>query len=142
MRKFLPTLFAAVLGFLAVAIAVPLAHAAGTTATLNWTNPTTYNDCTSPPTGCTAIATGDIAGYTISWSRTSGGATVGSLSLTSGVATTANVPVACGTVFFTIVVNSSATAVYPNTPSNPTNPVSYATGVTCKPNPATGVTAT
>lgn len=126
-RFFLIVLAGALLGLTLCTVA----RAAGTTANLTWTNPATYVDGSPLP------AT-DIAGYTITWS----GPPSGSLTLTAGSVTTATVPIACGSVNFTVVVNTTATALYPSTSSSPSSPpAAYATGVKCSPNPVTGVTA-
>lgn len=139
----LPKAAAPLLAAIALCFTFPThAQAAGTTATLNWTNPPSYNDCAVPPTGCTAVLASDITGYVISWSRTSGGPVIGTLALNAGLATTAQVPVGCGSVFFTVQVKVGANSPFPNSESDPTNPVAYASGVTCKPTPVTGVTAT
>jgi hypothetical protein len=47
--------------------------------------------------------------------------------------------VACGAVSFTVSVTTTATAMYPNATSGQSNAVPYATGVTCAPNPPTGL---
>lgn len=98
--------------------------AAGTTATVSWTAPTSYIDNTPLP------AT-DIASYTVLW--TGGSKTVTGLSTT--------VPVPCGSQTFTVIVTTTATAKYPSSTSDPSAPITYASGVTCRPNPPGAVTA-
>lgn len=107
-------------------------YGAGTTANLTWSAPTTYTDGS-------AIASGDIASYTISWAPASGqSGPTGTQSATAS-AVAATVPVACGSVTFTISVTTSSTAKYPNVTSGPSNAVPYATGVTCTINPPSGL---
>ena len=110
-----------------------IAWASGTSATVTWVAPTTYNDGT-------AVGATDIASYTVTWVG-SGPKTSGSLTVTAP-ATSAVVPVACGSASFTVTATASATAVYPNTTSAASSPaVVYATGVACSLNPPTGVQA-
>ena len=116
---------------------VPLAaYAAGATANLSWTAPTAYIDGEPLPAA-------QIDHYTITWttaSPTGVGGPTGSLNV-PGTATTATVPVPCGSVNFSITVTTTAAAVFPNATSAPDGPVPYATGVTCGPNPVTGLQA-
>lgn len=105
---------------------------AGTTANVSWVAPTQYTDGT-------ALANGDIDHYTVTWAPGSGqSGPSGSLKV-AGTASTAVVPVACGQATFSITVTTSATAKYANVTSAPSNPVPYATGVTCTVNPPTGL---
>lgn len=127
----LKTRFAAFLSALTLSIALSFvgpAHAAGTTANISWTAPIAYND--GPP--ATALPASDIAFYTVSWGTNAGQ----SLQVT---ATSATVPVACGSANFTVTVTTTATAKYPNATSAPAGPVAYASGVTCAPKPVTGL---
>lgn len=112
--------------------ALTVTFGAGTSATLNWQAPTEYTDG-SP------IQSGDIAYYTVNWAPAAGQSGPSGSLQTSGPVLTATVPVPCGAVSFTVTVTSSGTAKYPNTTSAPTNPVPYASGVTCAPNPPTGL---
>lgn len=104
-------------------------HAAGTSATVSWNAPVSYTDGT-------AVASGDIASYTVKWSGTVSGSTT-----VAGTALSAVVPVACGTVTFTVLATSGASAKYPNQSSGDSNTAVYATGVTCTLNPPTAVKA-
>lgn len=109
------------------------AYAAGTTANVSWTAPTTYTDGET-------LAASDLAYYTIAWSPLStGGAPAGMLKVIAP-AITATVPVPCGGENFTVSVTTSATAKYPNATSAPSGAVPYASGVACTPNPPTGLT--
>lgn len=107
------------------ALAIPPAEAAGTTANLSWVAPNQYVDGTALP------AT-DIAFYTIQFN--------GQTQKVTAPATTASVNVACGSTSFTVTVTTTATAKYPNTTSDPSGAVPYASGVVCRPKVVTGVT--
>lgn len=109
-----------------------LARAAGSTATVSFIYPIAYTDGSPLPIG-------DIKEATITWSRPSG-APLGSVKLTAPANSTAITGLACGDFSFTVSVTTKSTALYANTTSDGSNPVPYATGVVCKPNPATGVT--
>lgn len=115
------------------ALLATAALASGTTATVSWAAPTTYNDGT-------AVGATDIASYTVTWVG-SGPKTSGTL-VVSAPNVSAAVPVACGSASFTVTATASATAVYPGSVSTSSSPpVVYATGVTCALNPPTGVQA-
>lgn len=122
--------------FFALLLSPLAAYAAGATANLSWTAPTAYIDGEPLPAA-------QIDHYTITWTTASpagvGGPT-GSLTV-PGTATAATVPVPCGSVNFSITVTTTAAAVFPNATSAPDGPVPYATGVTCGPNPVTGLQA-
>jgi hypothetical protein len=128
------------LWILLAALVVPLllvigiAKAAGTTANVAWTMPTSYNDNEVLPLT-------DIANVTLTWAPASGQAGPSGTLVVNAPATTATVPVACGSVTFTATVTTTSTAKYPNATSSPSSGVPYITGITCKPNPATGLTA-
>jgi hypothetical protein len=107
-----------------------IALGAGTSANLSWIAPTTYSD------GSTLPAT-DIALYTIQW--TGGNAQVHT-QIVNAPALAAVVNVPCGSASFSVTVTTTATAAYPNATSVPAGPVPYATGVTCQPNPVSGLT--
>lgn len=109
------------------------AFAAGTTATLTWVAPTTYLDGSALPVA-------QIDHYTINWLPSAGNGTPGSMNVAGNVLT-ANVPLKCGNVTFTVSVTTTATATYPNATSAPSSDVPYATGVSCLPNPPTGLAA-
>lgn len=117
---------------LAAIAAVSVSIAAGTSAKLSWVAPTTYTDSTTLPVA-------DIASYTITWGPTGvASGPAGSTTVPAGtLATTINVP--CGSTAFTVAVTTTASAKYPGTTSAPTSPVPYASGVSCAPNPPTGL---
>ncbi len=94
-------------------------------AVLSWTAPTTYSDTTPLPVA-------QIDHYTVSWSRISGGAVLGSLTV-NGL--TASVPVVCGVMYFSVTATSTTSAVYPSATSLPAGPVSFDSGVPCTPTP-------
>lgn len=120
------------IAMVAVLAAVTVTFAAGTTADVSWVMPTVYQDGTALPVA-------DIASTTISWAPATGQeGPSGSVTVTSP-GTSAVVPVACGEVTFTAAVTTTASAKYPNATSGPSNGVPYATGVTCKPNPPSGL---
>lgn len=123
MKTFLEKVFAYSLLFLFVG-ALTITFAAGTSAALSWTAPTTYTDGT-------AIPSGDIAFYTVTWNA--GTVKVNAPELSAAI----NVP--CGSTAFSVTVTTSATAKYPNATSLPAGPVPYATGIACAPNPPGGL---
>jgi hypothetical protein len=106
----------------AFAMTTGLAFAAGPTANVSWSAPVTYVDGSAMP------AT-DIAFYTVKWGSNSKQVTT--------LSTTADV--ICGSASFTVSITTKTTAKYPNATSSDAGPVSYATGVTCAPNPPTGL---
>lgn len=116
-------------GLLATLIATA-AVASGSTATVAWTAPTAYSNGAALPAS-------DIKNYTISWSRTAGGAVVGSLTATSSPV---SVPVPCDGLVFSATVTTTATALYPNATSVPSNNAPYTSGIVCTPGPPTSVT--
>lgn len=120
-----------------IALFPPATLAAGTTANLTWTNPTQYTDATALPVG-------DIAYLTILACEVNAPETCITQKVTPNngtVPTTAVVPVVCGQYDFTIKVTTTATAVYPNATSGPSNIVPYASGVNCGPKAVTGLAA-
>jgi hypothetical protein len=117
---------------LAVIGTVTVSIAAGTSATASWNAPVAYDDGSALPAS-------DIANYTVSWGPATGQAgPTGSTNVPAGT-TTAVIPVACGTVTFTVSVTTTATAHYPNATSSPSTGVPYATGIACTPNPPSGL---
>lgn len=112
--------------------ALTVTFGAGTTANVSWTAPTQYTDGS-------AIKSGDLDHYTISWAPASGQSGPTGSTTVAGTATSATVPVACGSVSFTVTVTTSSTAVYANATSGPAGPVPYATGVACAPVPPGGL---
>lgn len=121
------------LGVLAAIVAcfilVKIARAAGPSATLTWEHPTTYTDGT-------ALALADIKETLITWRRPDSATVVGSVRVAAPTTTTVVNGLACGNFSFTAV-----TVVKTNDQSAETNPVLYATGVRCLPNPPTGLGA-
>jgi len=120
----------AIAAFAAIS-ALTVTFGAGTTANVSWTMPVAYFDGTALPAS-------DIAFTTLTWSPQAGAGPSGSLKVTAP-ATTAVVPVPCGSVNFVASVTTTSGAVYPGSTSDNTGPVPYATGVSCKPNPITGL---
>lgn len=113
-----------------VALASVLAVWAATpSATVSWSAPTQYVDGTVLPVA-------DIDHYSVSWGPVSPAAVTATNSGTVIVKSlTASVPVACGSVEFSVTATTGANATYPNTTSTPAGPVPYASGVACAPNP-------
>lgn len=108
----------------AIALVKNVVHAAGPSYTISWQAPTQYIDNTALP------AT-DIAFYTVTINGVPQKVT-GALQLASTVP--------CGNAILTVSVTTTATAKYPNAVSDPAGPVTYASGVTCKPNPPGALT--
>lgn len=129
MKRFRHLLFS--LGCLSL---VTLTLAAGTTAHLSWSAPTTYND-TSP------LPATDIDHYTLTWAPPTGQPGPSGSVNVPGTATTATAPIPCGNTTFTLSVTTTATAKYPNATSAPTSPIPYASNISCTPNPPTGLVA-
>lgn len=117
---------------LALVSTLCVTYGAGTTANLTWTAPTAYTDGTSLPAA-------DLDHYTISWAPAAGQSGPTGSTTVAGNLTAATVPVPCGQVSFTLTVTTGASAHYPNATSGPAGPVPYVTGVTCQPNPPTGL---
>jgi hypothetical protein len=105
------------------------AQAAGSSANLSWSPPTQYTDGSALPSS-------DIATYTVTWT---GRGTMNGSKTVTGTSTTINIP--CDQASFTVSVTTTGSALYPNTTSDPTGQVGYATGVTCRPNAPSGLTA-
>jgi hypothetical protein len=122
----------AIAALLAVS-ALTVTFGAGTTANVSWTPPTQYMDGSALP------AT-DIDHYTIAWAPVAGqSGPSGSQTVLASASQPAVVPVACGQVTFTITATTGAAAKYPNATSGASNAVPYVTGVTCAPNPPSGL---
>lgn len=114
---------------LALVAALP-AQAAGTSATVSWVLPTTYVDG-SP------LAASDIKEILIQWRRPGVPAVAGSIRAPApGTSIVVN-GLVCGNFTFT----AQTVMVLGATTSDETAPSPYATGVSCKPNPPSGVTA-
>lgn len=115
--------------------------AEGTTANVSWILPACYNDGTPavpPATGCgtqSPLPPADILSVTVKWS----GTITGQVTLT-GAPTATQVNIPCASTAFTVLVTTKPTAKY-SASSPESNPVTYATGVQCRPNPPTAVTA-
>lgn len=103
--------------------------AAGTTATVSWTLPPTYTDNVSLPTA-------DVKFATVTWSRSTG-SSVGSITVAMPALTVQIPNLVCGNFNFVVSLTTTDTATYPNTTSDNSNLVPYATGIACKPNPPT-----
>lgn len=124
----------AILPFLLVlASAVPVARAAPPSANVSWTDPTAYVDGN-------ALSSADIDHYTVTWSSVKTGLAGGSLTVKAPATFPVVVPLSCGDYSFTVTVTTGASALYPNATSSPAGPVTFATGVTCAPNPVSGLT--
>jgi hypothetical protein len=111
------------LKFLILALLLsPVVFAAGTTANLSWTLPTTYTDG-SP------LAVADLREIIVEWRRTPLGNVIGSVRVPAP-ATSVNVPgLVCGNYIFVAYVTTV------DAQSDASNNAPYATGVKCKPNP-------
>lgn len=111
---------------------VTIVWAVGTSAKCSWAAPTAYVDGS-------VLAAADIDHYTLTWvpSGSQAGPS-GSINVAGGLTST-TVPVACGSVSFTLSVTTGPNAKYPNATSAPTGAVPYVTGVSCTPNPPTGL---
>jgi hypothetical protein len=119
--------------FLGLVFIAP-ASAAGPNANLTWTLPTTYTDDSPLPAA-------DIREVLIEWRRTAAGPLVGSVRVAGAVSAHTVPGLACGDFSFAVIVVTTATARYPNTQADPSAPAAYATGVACRPKPATGLGA-
>lgn len=127
----LPRLYAGLVAALLLVLAIPLAHAAGTSATVTITAPTAYLDGEALPLA-------DLATYTLTWAPAAGQhGPSGSQTITVTAAVqTLTIPVACGSTTFDVLVTTGPGALYPTDPSGLAPAVSYSTGiVTCAPNP-------
>lgn len=115
---------------LAGALVLTAVYAAGNSAAVSWIAPITYNE------GSVLPAT-DIASYTVSWTGIAGpqGAGPAGSLVVKAPATNVSIPVACGTVNFSVSVTTTAGAKYPSATSDPAGPIAYASGLECKPNP-------
>ena len=115
--------------FVALA-SISISRAAGPTATVTWIHPLTYTDI-SP------LAVSEIKETLITWRRPGNATIVGSVRVPGPATTTVVSGLACGNFDFT-----AATIVKTNSvQSADAGPVLYATGVTCAPNPPTGLVA-
>lgn len=121
---------------LAACLLVGSAHAVGTSATLTWTLPTAYTDGTALPAS-------QIASTVISWTRPTASIATGSVVVDAPGVTVVVPGLVCGDFKFTAHVLTTASATYPSAASAEASstPATYATGVACKPNPPTGLTA-
>lgn len=108
-----------------------VAGAAIPSASVSWKAPIQNADGT-------ALSPGDIKSYLVEWRRTVGGSVVGS-QVVVAPALTLSVPLSCGSYVFDVIATAQAAG---NDPANsaPSATANYATGVTCTPNPPTGLT--
>jgi hypothetical protein len=120
---------------LLLAIVALFVTALAAAANLSWTVPTTYTDGEALPAS-------QIAFYTINYAPATGQAGPAGTLKVSPPATTATVPVLCGSTSFTISVTTTASATYPNASSAQSSAVPYVTSITCTPNTPTGLTVT
>lgn len=124
-----------VVAFMLTVAFAPSALAAGTTANLSWTLPSTWSD------GST-LSVSDLKETLIEWRRTAAGPVVGSVRVTAPASSVSVPGLACGDFVFTASAVAKSTALYPNSQSASSSPpAAYATGVECRPNPPTGLTA-
>jgi len=116
---------------LMVVFGIRHANAAGTTANLSWTHPTTYIDGTP-------LALADIGSTVITWRRTATGPVVATLTVPAPATTAAVQGLVCGNFVFTArtVMRVSADSSDETAP-----PAPYSTGITCRANPPTGLQA-
>lgn len=126
--KFLLTRLLPLLALLTTAITI----AGGTTAQVSWNAPTTYADGSALPLS-------DIAHYTLTWAPNAAQSGPSGSNTPPAGATNVTVPVACGSTTFVLTVTTTPTARYPNATSSPTSGVPYVTGVSCAPNPPSGL---
>lgn len=120
---------------LAAVAATSLALAAAPSATVSWTAPTTYTDGT-------ALAAADLASYTVIACRGASACvsfTTAAVAAGTAPPTSLAVPLTCGNYTFTVAAETTAAAKYPTISSVPSAAVPYATGVSCAPNPPSGV---
>lgn len=113
-----------------IAFAPPSAEAAGTSVTLSW-------QLADSNTDGSALAATDIKETLISWRRPGTAAVVGSIRVAAPATSLTVDGLTCGAFEFTgtTVLKSTATS----DESRP--PVSFSTGITCKPNPPKGLAA-
>jgi len=114
---------------LMVVAGVRSAQAAGTSANLSWTHPTTYIDGTP-------LALADIGSTVITWRRTAGGPVVATLTVPAPAAATTVTGLVCGDFVFTA---RTVMRVDANSSDETAPPAPYTTGITCRANPPTGL---
>lgn len=106
------------------------AEAAGTSSTVSWTLPTTFED-NSP------IPAGELKETIIQWRRPGNATVVGSVHVAAPAVSTVVQGLTCGNFEFTGI----AVVKTNNVTSSETAPVAYATGIQCRPNPPGGLGA-
>lgn len=100
---------------------------AGTSTTITWTPPTTYTDNTPMPAA-------DLKNYTVTWTRPSSTAVVGTLNVAAPASGAVVNTLVCGKYNFTVSVTTTAAAAYPNATSAASNASTFDTGINCLPN--------
>lgn len=120
-------LFAAAL----ILMAAGSALASGTSASLSWTLATQYTDGQTLPVSA-------IKETLIQWRRPGNPTVVGSMRIAAPGASVVVPGLVCGAFEFTATTILAAGPP----PSDELGPVPYTTGVVCKPNPPSGLTAT
>jgi len=120
------------LAFLGSLVLATLTQAAGPSATVSWTMPDKYTDGSSLPAS-------DILSTTIQVRRPGSTTLVGAMVVLAPATSTVVNGLVCGNYEFVAFVTTKSTSAQPGSSDN-TNPVAYAPGVSCKPNPPTGLT--
>jgi hypothetical protein len=110
-------------------VSVGIAKAAGSVATVTWVHPVVYVDG-SP------LALADIKETIVTWRRPGSTTVTGSVHVAGPATSTTVNGLQCGNFEFT------AATVVQTVSSVETAPTLYATGVTCTPNPPTGLKVT
>lgn len=106
----------------------PSAIPASTSSTIAWTMPTTYTDGS-------AIVPSDIKESIVTWYRPGSTVAVGSVHVAAPATSVSVTGLSCGSFEFSVV------AVVKTVNSDESSRALFATGIQCKPNPPTGVTA-
>ncbi len=104
-------------------------YAAGSSSTVTWVHPVTYTDGS-------ALALSDIKETILTWRRPGSTTVAGTVRVTAPANSTVVTGLTCGNFNFT-----AATVAKNNAQSTDAGPVLYASGVTCAPNPPTGLAA-
>ncbi|HYM34717.1 MAG TPA: hypothetical protein VET48_04925 [Steroidobacteraceae bacterium] len=125
MRKFLLSLILVACPLLFLG---PSAQAAGVTANVVWTNPTTYNSGET-------LAASDILQYTICWTRNVTTITGGCITVPAPASSSPVTGFPCGSEAFVVTLTTTPTALHPNTISDPGISGRYNTGISCNNNP-------
>ncbi|MDE2097473.1 MAG: hypothetical protein KGL39_09530 [Patescibacteria group bacterium] len=118
-KPILGVLIAVLAAVLMLLMACGLALAAGQSANVSWTIPTTYTDGTSMPVSA-------LQGYIVFWQSASAGAPSGEQMVAGGATNAVVIHINCGIVNFTLVSVTTTGAM-----SAPSNVVNYNTGLQC-----------